>query len=160
MNRTILLIIGVLVMTGVIVVTSDRTSTPAPTPTATPTASQSPASLPTASAKPTATTSPKASPTGTPKPTTTPAPAAQQHTVDIKSFAFAPATLTVKKGDKVTFTNKDSAPHTATSVGTGWDSGNLSKNQSFTLDTATLAPGTYQYLCSLHTSMKGTLIVQ
>lgn len=70
------------------------------------------------------------------------------------------AAVTVKKGDKIVFTNKDSAPHTVTTKGTGWDSGTLSKDKSFTLDTSTLAPGTYEYICNFHPSMKGTVVVQ
>ena len=34
-----------------------------------------------------------------------------EHTVEITSAGFNPNTLTVKLGDKVTFVNKDTAPH-------------------------------------------------
>lgn len=169
MNKTIFLIVGLVVVTGAIfLMSSDSPETASPMPTAKstatvspkPSASKTPVVSASASPKPLTTASPKATPTATPKASPSSTPTAQQHTVEIKSFAFAPGSLTVKKGDKITFTNKDSAPHTATSVGTGWDSGNLSKNQSFTLDTGTLAAGTYQYICSIHPSMKGTLVVQ
>src|SRR5690242_19027064 len=42
-------------------------------------------------------------------------------TVEIKDMAFSPATITVKKGTKVTWTNKDSISHTVT----GDESGNM-----------------------------------
>lgn len=80
--------------------------------------------------------------------------------VSIQNFAFSQATLTVKKGDKVTFTNKDSAPHTATADAGAFTSGNLNMNQSFTIDTSTLAAGTYAYHCAVHPNMKATLIVE
>ncbi|MBI2547070.1 MAG: hypothetical protein HYW23_01340 [Candidatus Aenigmarchaeota archaeon] len=33
------------------------------------------------------------------------------HTIDITSSGFSPSTLTIKSGDMVTFTNRDTAPH-------------------------------------------------
>jgi plastocyanin len=79
--------------------------------------------------------------------------------VEISGFAFNPGTLTINVGEQVTWTNKDSASHTVTS-----DSGSElasstfgnGKTYSYTFNTA----GTYNYHCSIHTSMKGTIIVQ
>lgn len=79
--------------------------------------------------------------------------------VEISSFAFSPSTLTINVGDTVVWENKDIAPHTIVS-----DSGNelasetLSNGEvySHTFDTA----GTYDYHCSIHTSMKGKIIVE
>jgi plastocyanin len=80
-------------------------------------------------------------------------------TVTIKGFAFHPSTLTVKVGTKVTFTNEDDPTHTATSSGdTPINSGNLSKGQSYTVTFT--KPGTYNYICSIHQYMKGTIVVQ
>lgn len=80
-------------------------------------------------------------------------------TVTIQNFAFHPASLTVKVGTKVTFTNEDGTIHTATSNPSGViDSGNLNKGQSYTV-TFTKA-GTYHYICSIHQNMTGTIIVQ
>src|SRR4051812_48845552 len=66
-----------------------------------------------------------------------------EQAVDIKGFAFNPATITVPKGTKVTWTNSDSASHTATAKGT-FDTGTLTKGKtgSVTLDT----PGTFDYI--------------
>ena len=100
----------------------------------------------------------------TPAPTTdlplTPAPV----TVNIVNFAFAPSPLTVKKGTRVTFTNKDSAPHTVTpndatkALLTDFGSEVLSNGQSYAY-TFTKA-GTYSYFCGVHPSMVGTITVQ
>lgn len=78
----------------------------------------------------------------------------------IQNFAYAPATITVKKGDKITFTNKDSVAHTVTADGGAFSSALLNQNQQFTLDTSNLAVGTYGYYCEPHPNMKGTIIVQ
>jgi plastocyanin len=81
------------------------------------------------------------------------------NTVTIKDFKFTPAMLTVKTGTKVTFVNEDTTTHTATSAsGSTISSGNLAKGQSYTV-TFTKA-GTYQYTCSIHPYMKGTVTVQ
>jgi plastocyanin len=94
------------------------------------------------------------SPTGT---TGTPS-ATSGNSVTIKGFAFHPASLTVKVGDKVTFTNEDSVVHTATGSGNAINSGNLAKGQSYTVTFTKV--GTYNYICSIHPYMKGTVIVQ
>lgn len=83
-------------------------------------------------------------------------PTTQQFSVEISGFAFNPDTITITKGSTVTWTNKDSAPHTIS--GSGFESGSLSTGQAFshTFDEA----GTYDYSCSIHPSMKGKVIVQ
>jgi plastocyanin len=81
------------------------------------------------------------------------------NTVTIQNFAFSPASITVKKGTSVTWTNKDSTTHTVTETDsqTGPDSGDLAsgKSYSFTFNTV----GTFQYHCSIHTDMTGTVTV-
>ncbi len=82
------------------------------------------------------------------------------NTVEIKGFAFNPATITVSKGTTVTWTNEDSAPHTVTTTNApvAFDSGRMSKGEQFsqTFDAA----GTYEYYCSIHPNMKGKVIVE
>ncbi len=78
--------------------------------------------------------------------------------VDIKNFAFAPATITVKVGDSISWTNNDSMPHSASSDNGSFDTGILQTGQSKSI-TFTKA-GTFTYHCSVHGSMKGTVIVQ
>lgn len=78
--------------------------------------------------------------------------------VSIENYAFTPANITVKKGTKVTWTNKDSVQHDVMS-----DSGNelagplLAKGETYshTFDTV----GTFSYHCSPHPYMKGTVTV-
>jgi plastocyanin len=76
-------------------------------------------------------------------------------TVSIKGFAFRAATTRVTKGTKVTFANKDSAPHTATGRGfnTGTISGGKSKSVTFN------KKGTFAYHCMIHPDMTGKVIV-
>src|SRR5438105_13999614 len=63
---------------------------------------------------------------------TTTTGAMSQNAIEIKDFAFSPATLTVKVGDTVTWTNQDSAPHSATADDSSFDTGVLSKGISGT----------------------------
>ena len=87
---------------------------------------------------------------------------AETKTVNIKGFAFSPATLTVTKGTKVTFSNQDSATHTITSGANRTKDGKFdqqvtgSNETTITFDT----PGTFEYFCTIHSSMKGTITVQ
>jgi plastocyanin len=82
--------------------------------------------------------------------------------------AYSPATLSIKKGDIVTVTNKDTAPHTVTSGSSAtdpkngklFDSGLIMPGKSAKVNTASLAPGTYPFHCTVHTYMSGTLTVK
>ena len=80
-----------------------------------------------------------------------------QLAIEIKGFAFTPQTATVKVGTQITWTNKDSAPHTVTADDRSFDSGTLNQGESFTFQFAT--PGTFSYICTLHPSMQATIIV-
>jgi plastocyanin len=77
--------------------------------------------------------------------------------VAIKDFAFSPATITVKAGATVVWTNNDSVDHTVT-----FDGGQISSSDLGTNDTFShtfLTAGTYHYICTIHPFMHGTLIV-
>jgi plastocyanin len=78
--------------------------------------------------------------------------------VTIQNFAFSPASLTINVGDTVTWTNMDSVTHTATATDGSFDTGNIASGASgsVTFDTA----GTFNYICSIHPNMTGTIIVQ
>ncbi len=78
--------------------------------------------------------------------------------VEIKVFAFLPATITVAIGTTITWTNNDSTLHTVTSLTDAFDSGTLANGGTFSFTFTTA--GTYQYRCSIHTEMQGTVIVQ
>jgi amicyanin len=89
---------------------------------------------------------------------TTPATTGDSNTVTIKGFAFNPATLTVKVGTTVTWTNEDTASHTVVSdVGSEIASDSLSTGQSYSHTFSTA--GTFDYHCSVHPSMKAKIVV-
>ena len=79
------------------------------------------------------------------------------HNISIQNFAFSQSSITVKKGDIVVWTNKDSAPHTITGENGGPNSETLSQSgtYSFTFNNA----GTFSYHCKFHPSMTGIVIV-
>jgi plastocyanin len=110
----------------------------------------------------TPTTVPTAAPTDTPTtaPTDTPTTASTSNgnSVTLASFAFSPASLTVKMGTKVTWTNKDSVTHTVTADQGAFDSGQLAPGQSFSFTFS--KAGTYSYHCNIHPSMTATIVVQ
>ncbi|OPY38350.1 MAG: Halocyanin precursor [Methanoregula sp. PtaU1.Bin051] len=76
----------------------------------------------------------------------------------MKNFAFSPATITVKPETTVTWTNEDSAIHTIVADSGAFASDILGTGPSFRFTFSTA--GTYTYHCSIHPSMKGTVIVQ
>ena len=78
--------------------------------------------------------------------------------VNIAGFAFGPSKLTVGPGQSVTWTNADDSPHQIAFPKTQERSPVLLKGQSHTQTLAT--PGTYDYICGLHTSMKGSIEVK
>ena len=83
---------------------------------------------------------------------------AQEYMINIANFAFSPSTLTIKSGDSVTWTNKDSSAHTVTSdSGNELDSERISNGQIYTHVFA--QAGTYSYHCTPHPRMKATIVV-
>jgi plastocyanin len=86
-----------------------------------------------------------------------PARAAKTLTIAMDGTRFVPETLTVKRGDRVVWVNKDPFPHTATAAGT-FDSGSIAAGRSWSY--VARKPGEIAYVCTLHPGMKGTLVVQ
>jgi plastocyanin len=83
----------------------------------------------------------------------------KQNRIEIKDFAFNPQTLTVKSGEKVTWINRDDEPHTIVSVEKQFKKSTaLDTDQEFTVTAG--APGTYNYFCSVHPKMTGTIVVE
>ncbi len=78
--------------------------------------------------------------------------------VIIQDEAFIPQTLTVPVNTTVKWRNRDNITHTVTSDDALWNSGNILGGSSFSFQFT--AAGTYHYHCSIHTFMKGTIIVQ
>jgi amicyanin len=83
----------------------------------------------------------------------------QTNAVTIKGFSFNPSTLTVAVGTTVTWTNEDSVSHTVTSdSGSELSSPNIPSGQTYSHTFN--STGTFDYHCSIHTSMKGKIVVQ
>ena len=80
------------------------------------------------------------------------------HKVTIDGFEFHPAEITVNKGDVVVWINNDPVPHTATAARTTFDSGTINAGGSFRFTAA--SAGRFDYVCTLHPTMKGALIVR
>ena len=83
---------------------------------------------------------------------------AHEHFIDISGMAFSESTITISIGDIITWTNQDSAPHSATADNGEFDSGALNNGESFTFIFNTV--GTYTYHCSIHNGMTATIIVE
>jgi len=78
--------------------------------------------------------------------------------VPIQAFTFKPARLTVSVGGRVTWTNLDSTPHTASAdQGPAFDTGTLNQGQSKTITFPTA--GTFAYHCAFHAFMVATVTV-
>jgi plastocyanin len=80
------------------------------------------------------------------------------HTVVIAGMKFVPESLTVRRGDTVRWVNEDFFPHTATASNRSFDSGNIGTNEAWAY--VAKQDGTFAYVCTLHPTMKGTLIVE
>ncbi|OBG60233.1 MULTISPECIES: cupredoxin family copper-binding protein [unclassified Mycobacterium] len=88
---------------------------------------------------------------------TAPAAPATGNQVNIDGFAFAPVTLTVTAGTTVTWTNRDEEPHTVAASDGSFHSPGMGTGATFT-HTFT-DPGTFDYVCSIHPMMHGTVVV-
>jgi plastocyanin len=79
---------------------------------------------------------------------------------DTTNKGFTPNTITVVLGvnNTVVWTNNDGSPHTVTSNGGAFDSGNMAPGQTYSFTFS--APGTYAYHCTYHPWMTGIVIVK
>lgn len=77
-------------------------------------------------------------------------------TVTMQGYAFQPGDVTIARGGTVTWTNQESAPHDVKFSDS--ESPDLKKGQSYskTFDKA----GTFDYICEIHPTMKGRVIVK
>jgi plastocyanin len=87
---------------------------------------------------------------------------AQKHptrTVLIQDFSFKPAHITIKRGTKVRWINKDSTAHTATAnKKRSFDSGRLGKGQRYTHTFK--SAGKKPYHCEIHPDMRASVVVK
>ncbi|WP_212612389.1 cupredoxin domain-containing protein [Pseudonocardia hierapolitana] len=79
-------------------------------------------------------------------------------TITIKGFAFGQP-LTVAPGTTVEVVNTDAAPHNVTATDRSFKTSNLNQDETATF-TAPTTPGRYEFTCTLHPEMTGTLIVE
>lgn len=86
----------------------------------------------------------------------------------IQNYSYAPATINVQLGTKVTWTNNGPASHSVTSDSTGFDSGALTAPMGNGYGGMTSGgifqvtfntPGTYTYHCMFHANMHGSITV-
>jgi plastocyanin len=77
--------------------------------------------------------------------------------VDITNFAFAPATLTVKAGESVTWANHDEEPHTIAADDGSFHSPGMGTNATYSFTFT--KPGSYGYTCGIHPFMHGIVVV-
>jgi plastocyanin len=79
-------------------------------------------------------------------------------TIKMQNIAFAPKAVTVKVGQKVTWTNEDSVDHNVTSQsGETIKSDNFGKGGTFSFTPK--KAGTIKYVCTIHPGMTATLTV-
>jgi plastocyanin len=87
---------------------------------------------------------------------------AQKHstrTVVIKNFSFKPAHITIKRGMKVRWINRDTTTHTATANnGRSFDSGRLRPGERYTHTFK--SAGKKPYHCKIHPDMRGSVLVK
>lgn len=76
--------------------------------------------------------------------------------VNIQNSAFNPQSVAISTGDTVRWTNMDSATHTVR--GPTFESKVLEKGDTY--EFLFTDAGTYNYDCSIHPSMKGTVVVK
>jgi plastocyanin len=78
--------------------------------------------------------------------------------IKIDNFTFGPAKLAIAKGAAVTWTNQDDIPHSIVLTALGVRSKALDTDKTFTyqFDKA----GTFAYICGLHPTMHGTVVVK
>lgn len=82
---------------------------------------------------------------------------AAEHIVTIEGMQFSPASITAEEGDEIVWVNKDLVAHTATAT-SRFDSRTIEPGHRWRY--VAHAPGVYPYGCTLHPTMKATLIVE
>lgn len=89
-----------------------------------------------------------------------PAQAAQTKTVAVKNNAFSPATVSIKKGDKVTWRwTQGGVSHNVTPAKGGAGS-RTTATKGYTFTKTFTKAGTFTYVCTLHSAMKSTVKVR
>jgi amicyanin len=113
--------------------------------------------MPGMSGTPSTTAVPAATSSSSSSSSTGPAAPVAGNAVTIDNFKFDPATLTVPVGSTVTWTNKDEEPHTIAAKDGSFHSPTLDTKGTYSFTFTN--PGTYDYICSIHPFMTGTVVV-
>ena len=79
-------------------------------------------------------------------------------TVTIDAVSYAPKFITTHAGEAVTWVNKDLVAHTVTAKNGTFDSKEIAPGKSWTFTPK--ERGQFDYKCTLHPTMKGTLVVK
>lgn len=101
-----------------------------------------------------------------PEEITTPAPAVKEFTVSGTEFGLSPATISVKSGERVriTFRNTGRASHNLVIEGLGVGTRTIGGGQTDTIEFTASTPGTYPIFCSVPghraSGMEGSLKVE
>lgn len=78
------------------------------------------------------------------------------HVVEIKQMKFVPSALSVSRGDKVTWINKDFFPHDVTGADDSWSSRPFGQKESW----SKIITEDLSYYCNLHKVMKGEIHIE
>jgi plastocyanin len=78
--------------------------------------------------------------------------------ITVDNFSFSPATITVPVGSTITWTNRDDVPHKIVATNHEFKSPVLDTDQQYSQPFA--KAGRFDYFCSLHPKMTGTVIVK
>lgn len=80
------------------------------------------------------------------------------HTVVIDAMRYSPPIIEVAVGDVVVWKNKDPFPHTVTAEDHSFDSRSIGADRTWKFKAR--KKGTFPYICTLHPTMKGELVVK
>jgi plastocyanin len=83
---------------------------------------------------------------------------APARTIVIENMQFAPATLAVRRGERITWVNRDLVAHTVTARDGAFDSGSIAAGASWS--TVATRPGRLDYACTFHPTMAAALVVR
>jgi plastocyanin len=83
-------------------------------------------------------------------------PSPRSDVVEVRDFEFAPAGYNAKAGEKVTWENTGEQIHNV--KGRGFFSRAIDAGESYSFTFR--EKGSYDYVCTLHPQMKGTVVVE
>ena len=84
--------------------------------------------------------------------------AGKTHEVRIEGMKFSPERLEVAAGDTIVWTNQDVVPHSVTASGAKVESGEIAPSKRWRF--VAKKKGEMPYICRIHPTMKGVLVVK